>query len=205
MEKHKIAVYSKNGELVPFVQCDTRTMYEKEAQGWKKISEEKYSPIESMTIKALREEMKPIVKLSEGAEAVACRGITGIPFSMFDMEGYCIFSITDTSGNTFDGMMEDIDASDEKKRMHDEIIKNASPVESETKGIYFLDLIMLQKECPEVSSKKALRKFLEDVPFLELDILCAHIPPWLEHDGRYELTKKAENGAIKVKLTKKQC
>ena len=85
------------------------------------------------------------------------------------------------------------------------MVKNAGPVQTQTPGVYFLNLLELQKECPEISSKKALASFLSDTPFLELHLVCAHIPPWLIADSAHEKKIKKEEGGLYVTITKSQC
>lgn len=200
----RIAVFTKNGELVPFSQCNTVEYYQKE-ETWINYKTESFPCVAATTVKGLREEMKGIVSMLEGIGVVACKEILGIPFTELDAKGKCIFAIENKSEDTFQGMLTDMIASDEKKRLHDEIIKNACPVQTKTPGVYFLDLVLLQKECPEVSSKRALKDFLATTTFMELKMLCAHIPPWLEHDTRYEIESKNENGVVSVTLTKSRC
>lgn len=201
----KIAVFLKDGNLAPFMECNMGYIYEKGKDGWSLGDTASFSPIPAGTVRETRMGMKEVLPLAGEADAICCGEITGIPFAEFDRAGYCIFSIDAVNDRTLDGILEDMEASDEKKRIREEIIKNARPAETEEPGIYVLDLIMLQKECPEISSKKALREFLDTVPFLELRIDCAHIPPWLEREERFELKSQSGTGAVHVVLTKKQC
>jgi hypothetical protein len=46
----------------------------------------------------------------------------------------------------------------------------ACPVETDTPGVFRLDLIRLQRERPDVSSKMALKDFLGTTPFYELHL-----------------------------------
>ncbi|WP_434084445.1 Fe-only nitrogenase accessory AnfO family protein [Lacrimispora xylanisolvens] len=47
--------------------------------------------------------------------------------------------------------------------------------------------------------------FLSNTPFLELQLVCAHIPPWLETDGSYEKKVGNGNGKVHITITRKQC
>ena len=67
-----------------------------------------------------------------------------------------------------------------------------SPVET-ANGIYYLDLIKLQNAHPDISSKKALRAFIDNSPFIRLDLVCSHIPAWLKSP---EYEKKLDIGII---------
>ena len=113
----------------------------------------------------------------------------GIPFCVVDSFGFKIFSINELNNDCLDGIVEDIESSNMIEKMKKQIVENAMPVETETEGIFYLDLVLLQTECPEISSKKALKDFLNTTPFLELQLLCNHIPPWLEN-GEYEISSQ---------------
>jgi len=203
----KIAVISKDQELVPFLYCNLVEIFEKEGEQWRAVRTAPFSPITGNTIEKLRKETEAIMTLAEDAKAVLCRELSGIPFSVFNQKGYCIFCSEKADQDTLDGMIKDIEESDEKRRRKEEMIQNAGPVETQTPGIYFLDLVQLQTECPEVSSKKALLPFLSNTPFLELQIVCAHIPPWLETDDSYEkkVCNGNGNGKVHITITRKQC
>lgn len=201
----KIAVISKDQELVPFLYCNLVEIFEKKGEQWKAVRTASFSPITGNTIEKLRKETEAIMSLAKDAKAVLCRELSGIPFSVFNQKGYCIFCSEKADQDTLDGMIKDIEESDEKRRRKEEMIHNAGPVETQTPGIYFLDLVQLQTECPEVSSKKAILPFLSNTPFLELQLVCAHIPPWLETDDSYEKKVGNGNGRVHITITRKQC
>lgn len=201
----KIAVFSKDGKTASFLECNLVCIYEYNQSSWKLSKSISIPPLPVESIGTMRNGMKEIISFIGGADAVCCEEITGIPFTEFDRAGFCIFAVSQVDEQMLDGIMADIEASDEKKRIRNEVIKNARPVETETPGVYSLNLITLQKECPEVSSKKALREFLDQVPFLELHVDCAHVPPWLERENGLELRMQAGPEAVHLVLTKKQC
>ncbi|GLB28738.1 hypothetical protein LAD12857_06610 [Lacrimispora amygdalina] len=201
----KIAVISKNQELVPFLHCNLVEIFQKEGTQWQVVRTSPFSAIKGTTVEELRKETEAVLALTEDAKAVLCRELSGIPFSVFNQKGYCIFCAPKADQDTLNGVVRDMEESDEKRRRKEEMIKNAGPVETETPGIYFLDLMQLQKECPEISSKKALLSFLSNTPFLELRLVCAHIPPWLETDAFYEKKVRPREGGVHITVTRKQC
>ncbi len=201
----KIAVISKNQELVPFLHCNLVEIFEKVGSQWQAVRTSPFSPLKGNTVGELRKETEAVMTLTEDAKAVMCKELSGIPFSVFSQKGYCIFCAEKADQDTLDGIVKDMEESDEKRRRKEAMIKNAGPVETETPGIYFLDLIQLQKECPQISSKKALLTFLSNTPFLELRLVCAHIPPWLETDASYEKKVRPREGGVQITVTRKQC
>jgi hypothetical protein len=123
---------------------------------------------------------------------------------VFDRAGLHIFEIGGISDGVFDGIVEDLRGADAAAAAKAAIVRDARPVETSTPGVYFLDLVALQKECPEVSSKKAMMDFLKDTPLLELRLVCKHIPPWIENSGSYNVrTVKDAGGVVEAVITRK--
>lgn len=199
----KIAVFSRDQKMEPFLHCNRVEIYEKQDDTWLLVRTISFSPVKGSSVKELRQETENVAVYAEDAKAILCKEIAGIPFSVFDKKGYGIFCTEEAGEETFQGVMADLEESDEKKRMKEEMIRNARPAQTSTPGIYHLNLLDLQKECPEVSSKKALVSFLKETPFLELHLTCAHIPPWLEHDSTLETKVQLKNGVTFVTITKK--
>ena len=86
----------------------------------------------------------------------------------------------------------------------------AAPSEDPARpGCYFIDLSKAQQANPLLSSKKILRPFLFHTPFIELEVLCDHEPPWLEYElpgmGLEMTGKKTSNELYNVKITHKSC
>lgn len=153
----------------------------------------------------LRDQVRDLIGKLDDCKIIAGQELQGLPYSVFDRMGFHIFNITDLSDEVLDGILSDIAAGDELERMRKEIIEKAKPAETSESGIYYLDLIALQEECPEISSKKALQAFFKETPFLELDLVCSHLPPWINECG-YEIATTAYQGdKIKAKITNKFC
>ncbi|MDR2555714.1 MAG: hypothetical protein LBC64_09840 [Fibromonadaceae bacterium] len=200
----KIAVFTNaDSRLCDFFEADRFLIYERGKMGWEKTSEtsfEKIVPSVPATTRKITEALLPLV---EGCEVLAGGPLVGIPFSVFDRVGFHIFEIGKIGGETFDGIMEEICNADAAVAAKEAIIREAKPVETSTPGVYFLDLIALQKECPEVTSKKAMMDFLKNTPFMELHLVCKHIPPWIENSGAYKIQITSDkDGVVKAVITK---
>jgi hypothetical protein len=115
-----------------------------------------------------------------------------------------IFQIGEISDEIFDGVVEDLKSANAEAAAKEAIIRDAKPIETSTPGVYYLDLVALQRECPEVTSKKAMMDFLRDTPFMELRLVCKHIPPWIENSGAYNVQVAGnEAGNVLVVITRK--
>lgn len=159
----------------------------------------------SLGMIVLREQVRNLaIELGE-CNIIAGKELQGIPYSVFDRMGFHIFDITEFNEETLNAILFDILTGDELERMRKETIEKAKPVETSTPGIYFLDLIALQEKFPEVSSKKALQNFFKEIPFLELELVCSHLPPWINEFG-YEIAPRPyQENKVKATIRNKFC
>jgi hypothetical protein len=153
----------------------------------------------------IRNDVQKIVEMIKDCEVVAFKEISGIPYSVFDSKGFYIFSVPDYADETLKGIFSELDAFQKTRDKQEEMIKNARPVETENPGIYYFDLQKVQELCPEISSKKALKQFLETTPFMELKLVCAHIPPWLKQDERFMVKAEEHKDCVNAIVTHRQC
>jgi hypothetical protein len=202
---NKIAVFAnEDSKLCDFFEASRFSLFERTGAGWEKTREANFEKIVPSAPASTRKNTEALLPLIEGCNILAGGALVGIPFSVFDRAGLHIFEIGEINSETFDGIAEDLCNADAAAAAKEAIIRDARPVETSTPGVYFLDLIALQKECPEISSKKAMMDFLKDTPFMELRLVCRHIPPWIESSGVYKVqTLGNEGGAVQAVITKR--
>jgi len=200
----KIAVFANaNSTLCDFFEAERFLIFERGKAGWEKTGEAKFEKIVPSAPAATRKNTEALLPLIEGCNVLAGGALVGIPFSVFDRAGFHIFEIGKMDDETFDGIVEDLCNADAESAAKEAIIRDAKPVETSTPGIYFLDLVALQKECPEVTSKKAMMDFLKNTPFMELHLVCKHIPPWIENSGAYNVKITSDkDGVVKAVITR---
>ena len=203
----KIAVFAdKDSQICDFFNAERFLIFERDEAGaqWKTASETKFDKIVPSNPALTRKSTETLLPLIEGCDVLAGGTLVGIPFSVFDRAGLHIFEIAAINDQVFDGIVEDIQSADAAIVAKEKIIREAKPVETSTPGVYFLDLIALQRECPEVTSKKAMMDFLKDTPFLELRLVCKHIPPWIENSSAYNVQVTSDkDGAVEAVITRR--
>jgi len=203
----KIAVFAnKDSQICVFFDAERFLIFERgEAEaGWKMTSDKKFEKIIPSNPALTRRSTQALLPLIEGCDVLAGGSLVGIPFSVFDRAGLHIFEIGAIGDEVFDGIIEDLHNANAAIVAKEKIIREAKPVETSTPGVYFLDLIALQKECPEVTSKKAMMDFMKDTPFLELRLVCKHIPPWIENAGLYNVQVTGDkDGEVQAVITRR--
>ena len=74
-----------------------------------------------------------------------------------------------------------------------------------TPGNFFISIKEVQGKRPDMSSKQVLQQFIQSGGFLVLDIVCSHVPPWIEVEAErrgYTLeTEQQDKDTVKVRLT----
>jgi hypothetical protein len=203
----RIAVFAnKDSQICDFFDAERFLIFERsEADNkWKAAGETAFDRIIPSNPSLTRKSTEALLPLIGKCDVLAGGSLVGIPFSVFDRAGLRIFEIAAIGGEVFDGIIEDLRSADAAAAAREKIIRDAKPAETDTPGVYFLDLIALQRECPEISSKKAMMDFLKDTPFMELRLVCKHIPPWIENTGLYNVRASGgRDGEVQAVITRK--
>ncbi|MDR3209610.1 MAG: hypothetical protein LBT36_03170 [Oscillospiraceae bacterium] len=200
----RLAVFLRGGALCDFFEADVFQIFERDGEGWGVIREARFDPVTADSPAALRESTARLLPLLDGCAILAGGHLGGLPFTVFDRAGLHIFEVAALSGAVFDELFLDVSRSAEESRMLADMLAGARPAETDTPGVYFLDLIALQTEYPEVSSKNALTDFLDGAPFRALRLVCKHIPPWLENSGKYNIAaSETPDGNVSAVITRK--
>lgn len=203
---NKIAIIMKDKELIAsFFKADKIVIFDKGECVWKRLSEVCIPDNMKTGAAGLRAGMVNIIKAMGDCRIVAGGKIVGVPYTELERYGFNIFEIDEYGDDVFDAILEDIEHDESKTALKEKIVKEARPVETSTPGVYYLDLVALQTECPEVSSKQAMKEFFESTPFVELQLVCNHIPPWLDGMCMDIKESKTADGKFRAIITKKQC
>jgi hypothetical protein len=200
----KIAVFTnKESDICDFFDASRFLIFDKQADKWAVTGGPEFERIIPSSPVQTRKMTEALLPLLEGCHVVAGGTLVGIPYSVFDRAGLHIFQINMVDDAVLDEMVKDIQNAGAENNLKEKIIKETRPVETGTNGVFSLDLIALQSKCPEVSSKMAMKDFLENTPFMELRLTCKHIPPWIENSGKYNIQAHNSDGAVNAVITRK--
>lgn len=188
----RIAVFTdENSNICDFFNARRFIIWEKSGAGWRESDKKNFLQIKPTTPAQTRKDMEAILQLTDDCEIIAGGALTGIPYVVLDQAGKHIFQIDAIDDEILDSMVSDIFAEPEPHVCNAsacnvpcsaQVAVKAPAPEEISPGIYQFDLVALQRTSPQISSKQALRGFMEATPFTELHLVCAHIPPWIEKD-----------------------
>lgn len=202
----KIAVFKDDtGKMTNFYGCSSFTVYEETESGIEEVCSQNFQAVEPSSPALIRQQTMKIQESVPECRIAAFGEISGIPYSAFDMAGYQIFQIQDAEEETIKGIFADIRELEQANEAAKEQLKQAVPVETASPGVFFLDLLKIQNEHPEISSKKILLPFFEQTPFMELKLICGHVPPWLLRDERFAIQSEQTDQGFTALITHQQC
>lgn len=198
----KIGVfYNSDGEISDIYSAEQVTIYEGKSV-WEKIGSHKLELQMLESIVETKKQAFEVVQLLDTCSIIITKKCTGILFQILTMQGYYIFEMDSVNQMMLEEVYKEV--CDMKNQVW-KSLETIVPIETDVPGVYFLDLIEVQKHNPDVTTKKALATFLEETPFISLKLKYQHIPPWIEEKSDLEIRELKENDTIYFEITKKSC
>ncbi|MDR2357923.1 MAG: hypothetical protein LBD92_07590 [Oscillospiraceae bacterium] len=185
-----------SGGLRPFFDCDALDIYERTSPGWRVLRSLPLNfPREGM--REMRARLRALADEIRDCPAVAGAKLSGLPYAALDSAGYAIFSIDSVSDAVLDGIAADLDAAADAPQA-----PAYAPQPSGAPGEFSLDLAALQRERPEVTSKMAMKSFIDGGAFTKLTLICRHVPPWIELDERLAFDAEMDGDLFRAEIWK---
>ena len=172
----KITAFTYRGELASIETCTQVLIFENQNDTWHLVKQQPFK-LEGSCSTEIRDGVRSLILELDNCSVVVSKSIAGIPYHVFDRMGFSVFEANLLSDELLDCIFQEIEL--EQKHISEEQIAT-EPIPEDDEGRWFLDLIALQEKHPEISSKQALRAFIQKKSFLELTLLCTHLPPWLD-------------------------
>lgn len=152
---------------------------------------------------ALRDGLRALATELAGCRILLCTKISGIAYQELTKAGIALFEAKELSDGLLDDILQDV----QNRSMPPAPCQDApkTPVSPKGDGHYSFDLIAAQLADPELSSKRALRGFLENQDFLSLELVCDHLPPWAEEvlarRSLYHSIQPRPQGGLHIRIT----
>lgn len=198
-------ILDENSQIVCLGESVSIAVFSKDDSGWNVIKSIPMSINFSKDMQCVREELLELMEELDDCKIIVGKQVLGVAYHEFDKMGFAIFEVERFTTEILDAILWDMKCNPAEE----EEPQSISPVETDVAGVYFLDLISLQAQNPDISSKMALQPFLSNTPFLRLTIVCSHLPPWIEKfiagKGFNLETKKTVDGKTQVSIMKPTC
>jgi len=197
-----IAVFlGENGKTKPFNQSGVTKLYFKEKSEWKIIKEIIFEINDLMSTETIRDNIKHMADAIGECNVFVAGDIKGIPYTVLDNMG---FNLLKVEGNPEDFLELVLNSEKERKfkKQRAEIIP--TPSINGKEGYYFIDIQVEMEDNEKLTSKQLLLPFINNTDFKELEIICTHVPLWLDNEfSKLNLSsdvEKINDGTVKVRV-----
>lgn len=206
MAKQIAVCTDNNGQTTDLYQEAKVIVYQRNQDcRWNVVREKSFTLGEGFSIKALRDMMVELIDFLGPCKTFVGLTVTGIPYFSLEKNG-C--SIWEFEGKPLDFLDYILEKEEERQPSVPKRPSIPAPVEVFS-GCYRISIKEIQENNPGLTSKQVLLPFIRRGKYYSLEIICNHIPPWLEKEFLMNnLESRAEimgRNEIKLVLTKKCC
>lgn len=196
----------QNGNTTTLYEPGKIVVYQKQLKGWIIHREHIYKLHHQQELAELRKAMKEMMLFLGSCKVFVLSSITGVPYLELEKAG---FHVWEAEGNH----RELLDEVFEREEETAAVVKSQSlsipkPVDMGN-GFYRISLCDIQKSGNGATSKQVLQAFLRNEAFYQLEVMCNHIPLWLEAEaqcGKLRCdSEKTESGELRVLISKLVC
>lgn len=149
----------------------------------------------------LRKQSAALVAFLGQCRILVAQSASGALFFGLEKAGFSVYEIAGTPAEFLNTVWQNAKEEQEAKAPLPAGADIPAPIEL-SPGKFYISIKEIQGKRPEVSSKQVLRSFVQHGAFSELEIICDHVPPWLEVDAEqlgYEISSE-QTGVHDVKV-----
>ncbi len=204
-----IAVFvGKNGSTASLNEPGKLVVYRKKKGKWNALREKDFTLANCPGMQELRKKMGEALFFLNDCKIIVGSTIVGVPYFELEKSDFSIWEFEGKPVEILDYVLEREEDSETEKAGREGVKLQTVPVEV-SPGCFRLSLKEFQESDTGITSKQALLPFLRKSNFYSLEVLCSHIPPWLEAEMiSGNLTAEFSRvgpGEIKITITKKCC
>ena len=192
---NKIAVFIGNSnETIDFDTSGMIKVFLKKDNEWDCVQEIPLVLNESMALKVARENLIQASKLIKECKIIVGKKVYGISYNVFETMGYSIWEYEGQPQAFLDEILEqELEYMAQEANRLKDIPEEKSYIKQISEGHYFIDMQEMQLVNKNISSKQILMPFLKQGEFKILEIICTHVPPWIECEiEKSQLVMKVE-------------
>ncbi len=178
-------------------------VYRRDRRGWDVTRRMAVSLDQCMNLHEMRLKMADILAFMDGCTTFVAKAAGGALSFELEKGGCSVWETTGLPSEFLDSVLED----EEKERIAASTAAAPEiPRPCETApGRYFISIKDIQGKNPELTSKHILQQFVTEGDFSVLEILCDHVPPWIEIEAEQKgygiEAEKYSQDEVLVRLT----
>lgn len=197
----------ETGETVSIYEPGQVVVFRKMNGNWEVTKKNDIFLDKSLGLNGLRQKMAETLGFLDNCKVFTARSITGVPYYELEKAGCSVWEFEGRPEAFLDYIVE----KEEEERLQagaKQVSEPPKPVET-SNGCYFISLKEIQANNTGFTSKQALLPFLREGKFYSVEVVCSHVPPWLEAElagGIFSANvEKLSKDELRVIITKKTC
>lgn len=190
--------FGGNGKLI---------IYRKMLGKWTPLREQKLVIDKTKGLKDLRAKMVEAITFLDECKVFVAHSVIGIPYYALEKAKFSIWEYTGEPLEFLDYILQkEEETMLESKEKPNNVVPIPTLIED---GNYTISIKQIQENNSQVTSKQMLLPFLRKGEFFTLEVICNHIPMWLEMElqslGYKFLAEKIGPMQERIYITKKTC
>jgi Fe-only nitrogenase accessory protein AnfO len=181
-----------DGRTVPISEPGTFVVYRRVRGTWLTERRLQFALEAPGGLAGLRTRTGELIAFLGTCRTLVAQSASGALFFGLEKAGFSVYEIAGTPAEFLNTVWRDAKEEQESKVPLQAGADIPVPLEI-APGKFYISIREIQGKRPEVSSKQVLRSFVHNGAFAELEIVCDHVPPWLDMDAErlgYDLTSE---------------
>jgi Fe-only nitrogenase accessory protein AnfO len=195
------------GETVSLNQPGNLLLFQKKLDTWQVAREYSFALNQEKGLREMRKQMTELLASLAECKVIVADSITGVPYYELERAGFSVWEFSGKPADFLDHVL-DKEAAVGKEATVSKVIRLPA-AEELGNGIYRISIKEIQESDAGVTSKQILMPLLRRTGWYQVEVLCNHIPPWLEAEVIMRRlaceTKRNDPGEVLVTLRKKVC
>ncbi len=205
-------------EIAVFIDADGRAatlneqgkivVFTKWSQKWQRTREQDFTLAGDLDLRAMRQKMGEILTFLGDCKIFVGQLVTGLPYFELEKGQISVWEYEGLPADFLDHVWATEEAAKIKLENQTELTSIPAPLDLGN-GCYRISIQDIQNNNSGITSKQILLPFLSQGKFYQLEVLCSHLPPWLEMElgnNRFVgVVEKLASNQIKVVITHQPC
>ena len=181
MAKEIAAFVDANGSATLLSTACCLQVYRKQEASWRKERSVEVALGDAKGLGELRSRMAEIIDFLGSCDTVVAEAFQGAALHALEKANVGMWEITGRPEASFDSILSE---EEDITHTNEEPARRPLPVlENKGDGRAYISIVEVQRSGGGLTSKQVLLPILHQGAFKELEILCAHVPPWLEAEA----------------------
>lgn len=200
-------ILGNDGRSSTLTRSGTVVVFRRNQGEWRPDREMPFTTTDTDSLADLRRKMADILCFLGECKLFVANSVTGALYYELMKAGCSVYEVLGKP----DDFLEDVLLEEEREQTKIAAGRNQplpGPYER-APGEYFVSIKEIQGKTPGITSKQILLDFMREGEFKTLEIICDHIPPWVEMESEqrgYRIeSEKIRPYEVRMVITKSTC